>query len=216
MTQGTIHPAIQEAIVLAVGGDVIEVGPGTYVESSPALADCTFSENAAYSGGGMYNRYNSRPTLNGCTFSGNSAEDDDGGVSQGLFLYEKGFVRPIFISGQMLDGRAVSVLDFAQEGLSGHRLVFSVLYLVSQSPFVLGQADYLATIPLFADPDGDGDVDHIDAATFMSCMAGPNVLPNPPQQRTTVQECLDAFDGDMGDDVDLTDFAKFQMAFSGD
>ena len=48
-----------------------------------------------------------------------------------------------------------------------------------------------------------------------TCMAGPNVLPNPPQ-RTTVQECLDAFDGDMEDDVDLTDFAKFQMAFSSE
>ncbi len=138
-----------------------------------------------------------------------------GGVPQGLFLYEKGFVRPILISGQMLDGRAVFVTDFAQEGLSGHRLVFSVLYLISPSPLVFGEAVYLATVPLFADPDGDGDVDHDDSATFVSCMAGPNVLPDPPQQ-TTVQECLDAFDGDMENDVDLADFAKLQMAFSGE
>jgi len=32
VTQGTIHPTIQEAIDLAVAGNLIEVGPGTYVE----------------------------------------------------------------------------------------------------------------------------------------------------------------------------------------
>ena len=138
-----------------------------------------------------------------------------GGVPQGLFLYEKGLVRPILISGQMLDGRAVFVQDFAQEGLSGQRLVFSVLYLINPSPLVIGEAIYLATIPLFADSDGDGDIDLDDSATFVSCMAGPNVLPNPPQP-ITVQECLDAFDGDMESDVDLADFAKLQLVFSGE
>ena len=43
-------------------------------ESSPTISDCTFSGNsAAYNGGGMSNYLSSSPTITGCTFSGNSA-----------------------------------------------------------------------------------------------------------------------------------------------
>ena len=47
---------------------------------SPALVNCTFSNNSADSGGGMYNRNECNPTLTGCTFSNNSALYDGGGI----------------------------------------------------------------------------------------------------------------------------------------
>jgi hypothetical protein len=49
--------------------------------SSPTVANCTFSENSAGSdgGGGMYNRESS-PTVTNCTFSGNSTTKHGGGM----------------------------------------------------------------------------------------------------------------------------------------
>jgi len=47
--------------------------------SSPALANCTFSENRAFVGGGIYNYWNS-PTLTNCTFSSNTARYSGGGM----------------------------------------------------------------------------------------------------------------------------------------
>ncbi len=49
-------------------------GGGMYNnESSPTLANCTFSSNSAYYGGGMYNE-NSDPRLANCSFDNNFAE----------------------------------------------------------------------------------------------------------------------------------------------
>ena len=42
--------------------------------SSPTVTNCTFSDNTAVSGGGMYNTSSSSPTVTNCTFSGNTAE----------------------------------------------------------------------------------------------------------------------------------------------
>jgi hypothetical protein len=50
-------------------------GGGMYNDgSNPTLANIIFSANAAYFGGGMYNRYGSSPALTNVTFSGNSAD----------------------------------------------------------------------------------------------------------------------------------------------
>lgn len=51
--------------------------------SSPILAGCIFRENAAKYGGGMYNDYNTVPRLTGCTFSGNTASTYGGAVFNG-------------------------------------------------------------------------------------------------------------------------------------
>jgi hypothetical protein len=52
----------------------LERGGGIYnYESSPTLTNCTFSENSAIGGGGMFNGGNSYPILTDCAFSGNSA-----------------------------------------------------------------------------------------------------------------------------------------------
>ncbi|MCP4611552.1 MAG: hypothetical protein GY845_22815 [Planctomycetes bacterium] len=52
------------------------------MQSSPILADCTFSSNSVtHDGGGMDNWESSNPTLTGCTFSSNSATNGGGGMS---------------------------------------------------------------------------------------------------------------------------------------
>jgi hypothetical protein len=49
--------------------------------SSPTVSNCTFSANAATTGGGgMYNVSSSRPTVSSCTFSTNSAAANGGGM----------------------------------------------------------------------------------------------------------------------------------------
>ncbi|UCC32672.1 MAG: hypothetical protein JSU86_10385 [Phycisphaerales bacterium] len=65
---------------------------------------------------------------------------------------------------------------------------------------------------LFGDGDGDGDLDLEDCAIMVDCFAGPDATPNP-TQRITAQDCLDAFDADADDDVDLFDFASLQVVF---
>jgi parallel beta-helix repeat protein len=55
-------------------------GAGMYNSSgSPTLINCTFSENSAYDGSGIYNYSGSSPTLTNCTFSENSALSGSGG-----------------------------------------------------------------------------------------------------------------------------------------
>jgi hypothetical protein len=49
-------------------------------DSSPTVINCTFSENSAYSGGGMYNISGS-PTIDNCTFSENKSGEGGGGLS---------------------------------------------------------------------------------------------------------------------------------------
>jgi hypothetical protein len=60
---------------------------------------------------------------------------------------------------------------------------------------------------VWADFDGDSDVDVGDFARFQVCFSGANgTLPDP--------SCAEA-DADADLDVDVADFAKFQLCFSG-
>lgn len=77
-----------------------------------------------------------------------------------------------------------------------------------------GQQYAAVSLDVPGDWDGDGDVDLIDAAAFVDCLAGPNVAPTPTPPATP-QECLDAFDADADGDVDAGDFAAFQIGFTG-
>ena len=58
--------------------------------SSPTLINCTFTNNSAEFGGGMYNN-SSSPTLTDCTFMNNSADDSGGG------MYNRGQSLPTLI-----------------------------------------------------------------------------------------------------------------------
>lgn len=64
-----------------------------------------------------------------------------------------------------------------------------------------------ATVPVFGDCNGDGNVALFDFACFVDCVTGPGGGPVPPECQT--------FDYDNDDDVDLLDFAAFQNAFTG-
>jgi hypothetical protein len=60
-------------------------GGGIYnSSSSPTLTDCTFVENRAPYGSGMFNNNNSSPTLDNCTFTNNTG---DGKVNAGTGMY---------------------------------------------------------------------------------------------------------------------------------
>ncbi len=64
------------------------------------------------------------------------------------------------------------------------------------------------------DFDFDCDVDDIDYAQFLDCMAGPD-LPPDPTPFVEPQDCLDAFDSDGDVDVDADDLAAFQTVYTG-
>lgn len=53
--------------------------------SSPTVTDCTFSNNSAMHGGGMHT-YDGSPTVTNCSFSNNSAVEKGGGMINNLSL----------------------------------------------------------------------------------------------------------------------------------
>ena len=61
-----------------------------------------------------------------------------------------------------------------------------------------------------ADFDDDGWVGVVDHAALASCLAGPGVIPNPPEP-LTVQACLTAFDADEDADVDVRDLQALSL-----
>jgi outer membrane protein assembly factor BamB len=74
--------------------------------------------------------------------------------------------------------------------------------------------DVRAFRTLFGDFDLDDAVALDDYAVFAECMSGPNAAPAP-MPPPTPAECLDAFDADNDQDIDLLDFAEFQSEFTG-
>ncbi len=71
----------------ANGSDPHYHGGGMFnYDSSPAVTNCTFSDNSADYGGGMFNQYSS-PAVTNCTFSDNSADSHGGG----MFNYDNSF-----------------------------------------------------------------------------------------------------------------------------
>ena len=65
------------------------------------------------------------------------------------------------------------------------------------------------------DANSDGTVANEDVPDLTDCLAGPDAQPDPSGGITT-QTCLEIFDFVVGDnDVDLYDFAQFQLAFDG-
>lgn len=64
------------------------------------------------------------------------------------------------------------------------------------------------------DIDRDGDVDHADLRAFDACLFGPGVVPAPSAPMAAA-DCLDAFDFDADNDIDLDDFQQFTQAFTG-
>ena len=63
--------------------------------------------------------------------------------------------------------------------------------------------------PHYGDANADGELDLDDHATFVNCLNGPDVEPRP-----TPLDCLKTFDIDADRDIDLADFATFQLALT--
>ena len=70
----------------------------------------------------------------------------------------------------------------------------------------------IAIEPVPGDFSGDCTTDLTDYASFFDCAAGPDQLPDPPAP-ITPQQCLDTFDFDNDNDVDLHDFGVFADVF---
>jgi hypothetical protein len=70
--------------------------------------------------------------------------------------------------------------------------------------------------PASGDFDEDSDVDGEDAAAFAACSGGPQRRPAPDDPTITICEvdCFNALDFDDDMDIDLADFADFQMEYN--
>jgi len=64
------------------------------------------------------------------------------------------------------------------------------------------------------DFDGSGTVDLSDHTFLADCVSGPGPAPSPASAACTAM-CLDAFDSDADNDVDLRDLSNFQIVFEG-
>ena len=64
------------------------------------------------------------------------------------------------------------------------------------------------------DYDDDGDVDLNDLGAYLQCLSGPGTTQDPAPP-FTIESCLAAFDTDCDDDIDVRDFASFQVRFAG-
>ncbi|MHC4946317.1 MAG: right-handed parallel beta-helix repeat-containing protein, partial [Planctomycetota bacterium] len=75
------HPILTDCIFDGNEAKSGTDGGGIYNNScSPTLIGCTFTNNTAGSGGGMYNLYGASPSMTNCTFEGNSALSQGGGI----------------------------------------------------------------------------------------------------------------------------------------
>jgi agmatine/peptidylarginine deiminase len=63
------------------------------------------------------------------------------------------------------------------------------------------------------DADGDGDVDDADTARFTACMFGPDLAPAP-EAPDTPESCLELFDFDADNDVDLADALEYTVFYT--
>ncbi len=70
----------------------------------------------------------------------------------------------------------------------------------------------IAIKPVPGDFSGDCNTDLTDYVSFFDCAAGPGLLPDPLAPITS-QQCLDAFDFDHDNDVDLRDFGGLADVF---
>jgi hypothetical protein len=114
--------------------------------SSPAVSNCTLSDNTAYLGGGMYNDI-STPMVTNCVFSGNTATRDGVGDGGGMHTHSGS---PI-VSDSYFCLNAPDSVNEAYTDNGGNNFQ----YCAPPRPI---RPEYEG------DVDGDGDVDFKDVA----------------------------------------------------
>jgi len=83
------------------------LGGGVYNESSPALTNCTFIANAADGGGGMYNsgdKPECKPVLSKCTFIANTAVNNGGAMYNWGRNTEPAVTQSVFLGNSVSEG----------------------------------------------------------------------------------------------------------------
>jgi hypothetical protein len=130
-----------------------EYGGGMYNfdDNSPTLTDCTFTGNSADRGGGMYNSSNSRPTLTNCNFCGNTSTSGDRNIG-GTAIDDKSSGNRLLLNCNTGDVNFDLAIDSGDLG-----------YLL---------ALWGASSVLNADINQDGEVNGADLAYILSYFGG--------------------------------------------
>ena len=210
--------------------------------SNPLLKNCTITRNIALSGGGLYNRYNSNPILINCVLWGNGDRNGFKESSQihnrdsdcipylshccvqGLDTYNgNGNIgnNPLFVNSNGLDGIPGTEDDNLRLQLNSpcinsgdnSEIVADVTTDLDGLPRVhacivdMGAYEFQGNT-YFGDADENCIVDLDDYLDFNFCLERFGYERNP-----VLDACIQVFDSDGDDDVDLADFAEFQRIF---
>jgi hypothetical protein len=73
---GLTAAALLDGFIITNGGN----SGVSNITASPAFTNCTFTNNSAVTGGGMYNYQNASPILTNCSFFANTASSYGGGM----------------------------------------------------------------------------------------------------------------------------------------
>jgi hypothetical protein len=76
----------------------------------------------------------------------------------------------------------------------------------------MGRGAWSMSLPGSADSEPDGDVDLADFATFQACFTGPS---QDPGFTTPTAQCLETFDFDFDNDIDLSDYLCLHNHLTG-
>jgi hypothetical protein len=222
------NPVLVNCIISA---NLAETGAGVYCSAvgNPTVTNCTIAGNSATSGGGVYCSASS-PTLSNCIVWGNTAPEiylnpeypgiptvtycdvQGGWPGAGNIDVSPGFVSPqdfhLTAGSSCIDaGNNAAVPGGILTDLEG-RLRFVDDPFVpdtgSGTPPVVDMGAYERQLK--GDFDKDLDVDNADFGPLTACLEGPDVA--------CATECRPGDFNDDGD-VDLTDLAAFQSAFTG-
>jgi len=138
-----------------------------------------------------------------------------------------------FLGGADLHEHITWFIDEQDAGFDAEQCVWEATFrltdegggLADSDPFTLlftnvpvrGGGFPPAPVSASGDFDGDRDVDLDDLNAFLVCVNGPQVRPAPsdPDVSTCEVDCHNAFDFDDDMDVDLMDFAEWQMKYTG-
>jgi hypothetical protein len=130
-----------------------------------------------------------------------NTDEDTGLFLNDLLLVQEGVT-------SVSTGRASHVVDTVRGITEGYDMSDSGEWIILRADFV-GSLDAAVVIHVVRPPgdcDGDGDVDLDDLHDFTDCLAGPG--------GGLVQPDCDCFDLEPSGDIDLGDFAQFQLEFT--
>lgn len=195
-------------------------GGGVWVTGGAvSLANCTIVNNSATSSGGGVYSYLADLTISSSILWGNDNGQIAGSATVTYSDVQGGYVGygnidrdPVFADPASGDCHLRRCSPCVNEGDPGFVAPWGETDIDGQQRVQGGFVDMGADETPFwdGDADQDGDVDADDFAVLVECLAGPDTQPSPPPPMTA-DDCLEVFDFDEDDDVDLRDFADFRL-----